>query len=147
MVNTLSSSISNLNASSLEAHGPKNIIIVVPPSLEILSKLNEHNPTKLAEARTAKYVDDIDEAPWLHFISEPSMTSDTVEIFGPIDLEGSMENNPAITSGSRSMLSSYQSELSVRSDAASAIVQHAGAALAAPRPTPSNHLSPFLQLL
>jgi hypothetical protein len=147
-VDILSNNSVNLNASSLEAQGPKNII-VAPPSLDLLGKLNEHTPGQLAEARTGQYLDEIDDAPWLYFISEQSMTSDASEMsglfFGPIDLEGSMENNP-VSSGNRSMLSSYASAMSVRSDAASAVVTHAGAALTASRSSASNQRNPFLML-
>jgi hypothetical protein len=137
-VDGLSTHFSTLNPSSLEAREPKPVV-VAPPSLELLSKLNEDTPAQLAETRTEQFVDDIEDAPWRYFLSERSMTSDATEMsglfFGPIDLEGSMENN-AVTSGSRSMLSSYMSAMSVRSDAASALVQHVGEALTAARPTP-----------
>jgi hypothetical protein len=147
-VDILSSNSVNLNASSLEAQGPKNIIIA-PPSLDLLGKLNEHTPGQLAEARTGQYLDEIDDAPWRYFISEQSMTSDASEMsglfFGPIDLEGSMENNP-VSTGNRSMLSSYASAMSVRSDAVSAVVTHAGAALTASRSSAGNQRNPFLML-
>lgn len=145
----LSNDLPDLNASSLEAQQPKNVV-VAPPSLEILSKVNERTSAELAEARTEQYLGDIDDAPWRYFTSEPSMSSDATEtsgmFFGPIDMEGSMENNPA-SFGSRSMLSSYMSAMSLRSDAASAVVQHAGAALTAARPTPGNQRNPYLKLL
>lgn len=143
-----SNNFPKLNASSLEAQQPKNIPIG-PPSFELLTKMNERTPAQLAEARTGKYLDEIDEAPWRHFVSERSMTSDATEMSGmffPIDEENSMENNP-ITSGSHSMLSSYMSAMSVRSDAASAVVKHAGAALTASRPTSAKLGNPYLKLL
>ncbi len=136
-----------LNASSFEAPQPKQIP-AVPPSLDILRKLNEHSATQLAKTRTEQFVEDINDAPWQHFLSDPNMTSDAPDmsgmIFGPMDLEGSMENNPD-PSGSQSMMRSYKSALSVRSDAASAIIQRAGEALTAIRPATSDN--PFLRLL
>lgn len=149
-VDALSADLSNLNTSSFEAHDPKNVI-VAPPSLELLTKLNGHiSSAQRAETRTQQYVDDIDNAPFRHFISERSMTNDATEtsglFFGPMELEGSMENNPA-DNGGRSMLASYSSAMSVRSDAASALVQYAGAALAASRPSLENQRNPYLQLL
>ena len=78
------------------------------------------------------------------------MTSDAPEIsglfFGPIDLEGSMENNP-VNSDSHSMLSSYMSAMSEQNDTASAVVKHAGAALTTAGPTSGNQRNPFLKLL
>lgn len=144
-VDALSNHFSSLNASSFEAPVPKNDI--APPSVELLSKLNEYTPTQLAETRTEKYLDDIDDAPWRHFVSERSMTSDATEMsgmfFGPIDLESSVENNPG-SSGSRSMLSSH---MSVRSESASAAIKHAGAALSPTRSAPSDRGDPFLEVL
>ncbi|ERF68596.1 hypothetical protein EPUS_04694 [Endocarpon pusillum Z07020] len=152
-IGAASNNVSNLNASSLEAQGPK-ITIVAPPSLEILSKLNECTPRQLAESRTEQYLDDVDDdAPWLQFLSQPSMTSDAPELsgmfFGAPDMEdGSMENNPA-SHGSGSMLSSYVSGLTSRGEAAGAIVQHAGAALtnASGRSNSGNQRNLYLQVL
>ncbi len=149
-VGTLSDDFLNVNASSLEAREPKNVIGALP-SLELHSKLNEYTRAQLAKARTEQYLDDNDDpAPWRHFISAArSMTSDATEtsgMFFPIDLEGSMENN-AVTSSSHSMLSSYMSAMSVRSEAASAIVQHAGAALTPGRLSPGDQRNHYLKLL
>lgn len=146
--NSLSNKLVNLNASSLEAEGPKNTI-VAPPSLELLSKLNEYTPAQLAETRTEKYLDNVDEAPWRHFV-ERSMTSDATEtsglFFGDIDVESSMENNP-VSRDSHSMLSSYMSVMSIRDDASSAVVSHAGAGHhATPQPA-NNQRRPWLTLL
>lgn len=145
----LSRDLSNLRATSLEAQGPKNVV-AAPPSLELLSRLNDHNPARLAESRTEQYLDDLDDAPWRYFTSERSLTSDATEMsglfFGPMDLEGSMENNP-VSSSSASALSSYKSAMSVRSEAASAVIKHAGAALTDPRPTTSDQRRPYLKLL
>ena len=150
-IGAASNNVSNLNASSLEAQGPKNLI-VAPPSLEILSKLNECTPKQLAESRTEQYLDDVDDdAPWLQFLSQPN-TSDAPELsgmfFGAPDMEdGSMENNPA-SDGSRSMLSSYMSGLTSRGEAAGAIVQHAGAALTnASGRSSGNQRNLYLQVL
>jgi hypothetical protein len=154
-INTHSLELSNVNPSSLEAKQPTNVVIV-PPSFEILGKLHEHTtPAQLAEARTQQYVEDVDdEAPWLHYLSpERSPISDATELSGmifPIDDEGSMENHPASSisiSISHSMLSSYASAMSVRSDAASAVVRHTGAALSAAWPSTESQRNPFLQLL
>lgn len=143
----LSTRMSAPNASSFEAPQPRPTV-VAPPSLEILSKLNEHTPCQIAKTRTEQFVEDMEDAPWRYFLSDPSMTSDATDmsglIFGPIDLEGSMENNPE-PSGSQSMLS-YKSALSVRSAAASAIIQHAGEALTASRSITTSG-NPFLELL
>ena len=148
-VDILSNDFANLNASSLEAQAPKPVI-VVPPSLELLSKLNEHTPAQLAEARTELFLDEMDDDPGRYFLSERSMTSDASEMsgmfFGPIDLDGSMENN-AITSGSHSMLSSYMSTMSGQIDTASAVVKHAGEALTIARPILGNQRHPYLKLL
>lgn len=150
-IGAASNNVSNLNPCSLEAQVPKNMI-VAPPSLEILSKLNDYTPKQLAESRTEQYLGDVnDDAPWLQFISQPSLTSDAPELsgmfFGAPDLEdGSMENND----GNRSMLSPYMSGLTLRSEAASA-VQHAGAASTnsgrSNSPNQRNQRNPYLQLL
>ncbi len=150
--------VSNLNPCSLEAQVPRSMI-AAPPSIEILSKLNAYTPKQLAESRTEKYLDDVDDnAPWLHFISRPSLTSDAPELsgmfFGAPDLDdSSMENNP-VSNGSRSILSSYMSGLTLRSEAASAVVQHAGATSTNASPSgslhqhnPRNPQHPYLQLL
>ncbi|KAF7503461.1 hypothetical protein GJ744_003720 [Endocarpon pusillum] len=149
-IGAASNNVTNLNASSLEAQGPKDMI-VAPPSLEILSKLNEYTPKQLAESRTEQYLDDVDDdAPWLQFLSQPSMPSDAPELsgmfFGAPDMEdSSMENNPA-SHGSGSMLSSYVSGLTSRGEAAGAIVQHAGAALTNASNS-GNQRNLYLQLL
>jgi hypothetical protein len=148
-VDSLSNDFSKLDASSLEARDPKHVI-VAPPNLELLDKLHERLTTEeLARQRTEKYLDEsIDDAPWLYFL-ERSMTSDATETSGcffPMDLDGSMENN-AVSTGTRSMLSSYMSAISVRSDAASAIVKHTGAGLVNVRPAGGNQRNPFLKLL
>lgn len=120
-----------------------------PPSLEILSRQNEYTSKQLAESRTEQYLDDVDDdAPWLHYLSQPSMTSDAPELSGmffgaPEDMEdGSMENNPA-SRGSGSMLS-YMSGLTSRGEAAGAVVQHAGAALTT---NSGNQRNLYLQVL
>lgn len=139
-VDAISNNFSRLNASSFEAPIPR--LVVAPPSMEMLSRLNDSTPAQLAEARAGKYLDDIDNAPWRHFVSEPNVNNDPPEssalFFGPMDVEdsGSIGNNP-VSSGNRSMLSSYMSAMSRRSDRASEDVKHAGAALA---PARSGHI-------
>lgn len=152
-IGSASNNVSNLNASSLEAQDPKNLI-AAPPSLEILSRQNEYTAKQLAESRTEWYLDDVDDdAPWLHYLSQPSMTTDASELSGmffgaPEDMEdGSMENNPA-SRGSGSMLS-YMSGLTSRGEAVGAVVQHAGAALtnASGRSNSGNQRNLYLQVL
>jgi hypothetical protein len=146
---TLSNDLPGLNHSSLEAQQPKTAIHALA-SLELLSTLDDRTPEELAEARTEHFLGNIDDAPWRHFTSEPSMTSDATEMsslfFGPIDIEGSMENNP-VGVGSRSMLSSYMSGMTLQSEAASVAVQHAGAAPTVARLTPVNQRHQYLELL
>lgn len=138
-VDAISNNFSLLGASSFEAPIPR--LVVAPPSMEMLSKLNDDTPAQLAEARAGKYLDDIDDAPWRQFVSEPNETADQPEtsalFFGPMEGEGedssSIRNNQVSSSASRSMLSSYISATSRRSDRASADVKYAGAALASAR--------------
>lgn len=132
-VDNLSHAFASLHASSsLTAPAPKNII-VVPPSVELLSKLNEQTPAQLAEARTEQFLEELlDDDPWAHFVSQRSMTSDASEMSGmlwPMELEDSMENN-VVYSSSRSMRSSYMSAMTGHSETASAVVKHAGEGLA-----------------
>jgi hypothetical protein len=145
---TFSNDVPGLNSSSLEAQQPQTTVHA-PPSLELLSKLDDRTQEELAEARTEKYL--IDDAPWCHDTSGPSMMGDAPEMsgmfFGPVDLEGSMENNNPVSIGGRSMLSSYMSGMTLRSEeAASVVVQHTGAALAAARLTPVSQRRQYQEL-
>jgi hypothetical protein len=148
-IDELSDNCFALNASSLEAKEPKPIGFAAP-SLELLREQNPHTPAQLAEYRNQKYIEELNEAPDRFFLSERSMTSDATEMsgfFGPPDMEASsMENHPG-NSGTQSMLSSFMSAMSERSTAASAIVQHAGAAFNGVRPAPRNQGNPYLRLL
>jgi len=149
---TFSNDIPDLNGSSLEAQQPQTTINAPPPSLELLGRLDHRTPAELAEARTEKYLEDIGDAPWCHDPSDPGMTGDAPEIsgmfFGPIDLDGSMENNPVPSTSGRSMRSSYMSGMTLQGEeAASGVVQHAGAALAAVRLAPVSQRHQYLELL
>jgi hypothetical protein len=147
---TFLSDAADLNGSSLEAQQPQTTVNV-PPSLELLSKLDDRTQAELAEARTEKYLDDILDAPLCHDVLGSGMPGDAPEMsgmfFGPIDLDGSMENNPASTAN-RSMRSSYMSGMTLQGEeAAGGIVQHDGAAPTAARITPVSQHHQYAELL
>lgn len=128
-----------ITAHSFEARQP-NDVMVAPPSLDLISKRDEPGSAQqLARERTEQYLQDIDNNPWPYFVSSPSIPSDATEpsgpFFGPMDMDSadddSMENHLVSSGSYRSMLSSYASAMSCRSQAASAVIKHAGAALTA----------------
>ena len=80
----------------------------------------------------ASYLNEVDdERPWESFL-EKSVTNDAMNddagFFGPVELDGSMQNNAPLSSGAQSMLSSFTSSLSQRTPSAamSDIVRSAG---------------------
>lgn len=144
-VDSFAEASASVNAHSLEARLPKNAIFCAP-SLELLAQRDESSTEELARVRTEEYCKDLDDDPWPHFLSEASMPGDSNEtqplIFGPMELDGSMEVNVAST-GSLSMKSSHTSALSGRSEAVSTVTKHVGAALmvdaAADHRSPDHH--------
>jgi hypothetical protein len=78
----------------------------------------QQDPARLAESKMAHYLNGVDEdRPWESFL-EKSVTSDAMDedagFFGPVELDGSMQNNAPLSSGAQSTLSSFTSSLSQR---------------------------------
>jgi hypothetical protein len=116
-----------------DAPGPTS---TAPTSLDTIREFHgQQDPEHLAESRMAHYLNEVDEErPWESFL-EKSVTSDAMDedagFFGPVELDGSMQNNAPLSSGAQSMLSSFTSSLSQRtpSIAISDIVRGAGGTL------------------
>jgi hypothetical protein len=78
----------------------------------------QQDPARLAEGKMAHYLNVVDDdCPWESFL-EKSVTSDAMDedagFFGPVELDGSMQNNAPLSSGAQSTLSGFTSSLSQR---------------------------------
>ena len=104
-----------------------------PTSFDTIRKFHgQQDPASLAESKIAHYLNVADdECPWESFL-EKSSTSDAMDedagFFGPAELGDSMRNNPPLSSGAQSMLSSFTSSFSQRTPSVgmSDIVRGAG---------------------
>jgi hypothetical protein len=90
-----------------------------PTSFDTIREFHgQQDPARLAENKMGHYLNEADdESPWDYFL-EKSVTSDALDddtgVFGPVELDGSMQNNADLSSGAQSTLSSFTSSLSQR---------------------------------
>jgi len=125
------SSIGSVQDSS-DAPVPFTTASAAPPSFDTIRSLNDRQgAAQLAESKMERYLNEADdECPWGNFL-EKSITSDAADedsgLFGPPDMEDSMQNNVPLSSGDRSMLSSFMSSLQTPSVGMSDVLRNAGA--------------------
>lgn len=104
-----------------------------PPSFDdIRSILGHQDAAQLVTGKLKRYLEESDkECPWRDSLGESVTSNAMMEeeeagLFGPIDLDGSsMVNNP-LSSGERSMLSSFMSSLQAPSVGMSDVVRNTG---------------------
>jgi len=88
-----------------------------PPSFDQLRSQNHVDDSQIHQEQVAKWlessIDEDDEHPWEYFVEHSpeslSLSNVLTGMFGPIELEGSMENN--VNSNEQSMLSSLMSSI------------------------------------
>ena len=128
---TSNSSLNSLRDNS-DAPVPADIVMIGRPSFEDLrNRHGNRSPAQVTLANLQRYLDDIDEDPWPHFIersnSGTAATESSVFPFGPMELDGSMRNNVDFSSREVSTFSSYLSSRAAASAPMSIVLQGTGA--------------------
>ena len=128
---------------SSNAPDPVAPVLVAPPTLDTIRSFDDRQSTgQLHAKRVETFLQDLEDAcPWSDFLERSFTTNamdDESDVF-PLDMEGSMHNNVPLSSGERSMLSSFMSSLQPPSATMSDIVRNAGARFPSRRSSDRNN--------